>query len=264
MVKAPARDPSDFGIAHSAEPALFMPEKTKRTSTPKRILHMGSFALFEVGFIDRVVGVRVTFDFNVSLDGCAILNSAVCAFYDIRVKPGAGVSADELSADKLISIQFTTPDLLNSGIWALVAQFVPTHLERMTWLPALEKVDFVGATVRGSGIMMEFLSAFYGLSAWDDYADPAYFDKLLLTQDKKPSRLILTRICQRLRTRANKISQAAAQAHVFYREVARTGKLWTVRDQGGFPQPMTNDGYRAQPFWSSLSRVQRIVKNVPA
>jgi hypothetical protein len=32
----------------------------------------------------------------------------------------------------------------------------------------------------------------------------------------------------------------------------------------GFPQPMTNDGYRAQPFWSSLSRVQRIVKNVPA
>jgi hypothetical protein len=60
------------------------------------------------------------------------------------------------------------------------------------------------------------------------------------------------------------MSQAAAQAQAFYREVAKTGKLWTVRDQGGFPQPMTNDGYRAQPFWSSLSRVQRIVKSVPA
>ncbi len=60
------------------------------------------------------------------------------------------------------------------------------------------------------------------------------------------------------------MSQAAAQAQAFYREVAKTGKLWTVRDQRGFPQPMTNDGYRAQPFWSSLSRVQRIVKNVPA
>jgi hypothetical protein len=71
VVKAPARDPSDLCIAHSAEPALFMPEKTKRTSTPKRFLHMGSFALFEVGFIGRVVGVRVTFDFNVSLYGCA-------------------------------------------------------------------------------------------------------------------------------------------------------------------------------------------------
>jgi hypothetical protein len=71
IVKAPARDPSDLCIAHSAEPALFMPEKTKRTSTPKRFLHMGSFALFEVGLKGRVVGVRVSFDFNVSLDGGA-------------------------------------------------------------------------------------------------------------------------------------------------------------------------------------------------
>ena len=71
MVKAPARDPSDFCIAHRAEPALFMPEKAKRASTPKRFLHMDSFALFEVDFIGRVVGVRVSFDFNVSLDGDA-------------------------------------------------------------------------------------------------------------------------------------------------------------------------------------------------
>jgi hypothetical protein len=37
VVQAPTRDPSDFGIAHSADPALFMPEKAKRTSTPKRV-----------------------------------------------------------------------------------------------------------------------------------------------------------------------------------------------------------------------------------
>jgi hypothetical protein len=70
-VNAPARDPSDFCIAHSAEPALFIPEKAKRASTPKRFLHTGSFALLEVSFVGRVVGVRVTFDFNVSRDGCA-------------------------------------------------------------------------------------------------------------------------------------------------------------------------------------------------
>jgi len=71
VVKAPARDPSDFGIAQRAEPALFMPEKAERASTPKRVLHMSFFAFFEVDFIGRVVGVRVSFDFNVSLDGCA-------------------------------------------------------------------------------------------------------------------------------------------------------------------------------------------------
>ena len=71
MVKAPARDPNDFCIAHSAEPTLFIPEKAKRASTPKRILHMSFFAFFEVGLKGRVVGVRVRFDFNVSLDGYA-------------------------------------------------------------------------------------------------------------------------------------------------------------------------------------------------
>src|SRR6266478_5445699 len=71
MVKAPARDPSDFCIARSAEATLFIPEKAKRTSAPKRFLHMGFFAFFEVGLIGRVVGVRVSFDFNVSLDGGA-------------------------------------------------------------------------------------------------------------------------------------------------------------------------------------------------
>jgi hypothetical protein len=70
-VQAPARDPSDFGIAHSAELVLFLPEKAKRTSTPKRFMHLASFALFEVDFIGGVVGVRVTLHFNVSLDGCA-------------------------------------------------------------------------------------------------------------------------------------------------------------------------------------------------
>src|SRR5258708_28372001 len=73
------------------------------------------------------------------------LNSVIFAFYDIRVKPCAAVSADDLSADKQVSIQFTTPDLLNSGIWALVSQFGPKHLERMTWMPAFEKSDFVCA-----------------------------------------------------------------------------------------------------------------------
>src|SRR6516162_8907089 len=71
MVKTPARDPSDFCIARRAEAPLFVPEKAKLTSTPKRFLHMGLFAFFEVSLIGRVVGVRVSLDFNVSLDGGA-------------------------------------------------------------------------------------------------------------------------------------------------------------------------------------------------
>jgi len=60
------------------------------------------------------------------------------------------------------------------------------------------------------------------------------------------------------------VSQAASQATAFYRDVARKHKMWTIRDEQGFPAPKTSDGARAQPFWSSLSRAQRIVATVPA
>lgn len=60
------------------------------------------------------------------------------------------------------------------------------------------------------------------------------------------------------------MSQSASQAAIFYREVAASGRLWTVRDSDGFPAPKNSSGQRAQPFWSSLSRVQKIIGSVPA
>src|SRR5262249_48040081 len=41
-------------------------------------------------------------------------------------------------------------------------------------------------------VIME-VGTHHGLRSWDDYADPAYSDKLLLTTAKRPSCLILTR-----------------------------------------------------------------------
>jgi len=55
VVKAPARDPSDFDIANSAEAALFRPEKAKSLGTPERVQHMRTFPIFEVGFVHRIV-----------------------------------------------------------------------------------------------------------------------------------------------------------------------------------------------------------------
>ena len=60
------------------------------------------------------------------------------------------------------------------------------------------------------------------------------------------------------------MSQSASQAAVFYRQVAKEKKLWTVKDIGGFPAPKASTGERTMPFWSSLSRVQKIIKTVPA
>lgn len=60
------------------------------------------------------------------------------------------------------------------------------------------------------------------------------------------------------------MTQAASQATTFYREVARTRRLWTIRDKAGFPAPMNPEGKRSQPFWSSRSRAEAAIRNVPA
>jgi hypothetical protein len=59
------------------------------------------------------------------------------------------------------------------------------------------------------------------------------------------------------------MSQAASQAWAFYREVAKKQVVWTIRDADGFPAPINSSGQRAQPFWSSRRRVEKIIATVP-
>jgi hypothetical protein len=58
--------------------------------------------------------------------------------------------------------------------------------------------------------------------------------------------------------------QSASQAAAFYREVAEHQLVWTICDEDGFPAPLNPSGERAQPFWSSRSRVERIIATVAA
>lgn len=55
------------------------------------------------------------------------------------------------------------------------------------------------------------------------------------------------------------MTPSSEQATTFYREVAHSGKLWTVKDAKGFPAPKNQDGVRAMPFWSSLDKVNRVI-----
>jgi hypothetical protein len=59
------------------------------------------------------------------------------------------------------------------------------------------------------------------------------------------------------------MSVSAAQADAFYREVLQRHEVWTIRDDNGFPAPLS-DGKRAMPFWSAKSRAELIVAEVDA
>ena len=61
----------------------------------------------------------------------------------------------------------------------------------------------------------------------------------------------------------DQVSVAGINAADFYSEVTSGGRVWTIRDAGGFPAPQ-GDGSRAMPFWSSRERVERVIASVPA
>lgn len=58
------------------------------------------------------------------------------------------------------------------------------------------------------------------------------------------------------------MSLAGLQAAAFYKEATKAGRVWTIRDSSGFPAP-GGDASRAMPFWSSRSRVEKIIASVP-
>lgn len=58
------------------------------------------------------------------------------------------------------------------------------------------------------------------------------------------------------------MSQSASQAAAFYRDVAEHRVVWTLKDDGGFAAPKGADGVRVMPFWSTRSRVERVIASV--
>jgi Protein of unknown function (DUF2750) len=60
------------------------------------------------------------------------------------------------------------------------------------------------------------------------------------------------------------MTQSASQATAWRTDVRASGRVWTVEDDDGIPAPINADGRRSMPFWSTRSRVERIIAAVPA
>jgi Protein of unknown function (DUF2750) len=60
------------------------------------------------------------------------------------------------------------------------------------------------------------------------------------------------------------VSQSASQAAVFYRDVAQTRTVWTLRDAGGYPAPKNHEGSALSPSGHRAHERERIVSTVAA
>ncbi len=119
------------------------------------------------------------------------LNSIGCALFSARWKKGESIPPPLFS--DLFSILLITRDLLDLGTWKVVGN-APVSLSRDA-IPyeSLRKAGFVGAKIVGSKIISSFANAFFGLDIWDKWADPKYLDKLLMSPDKRPTHVCLSR-----------------------------------------------------------------------
>lgn len=118
------------------------------------------------------------------------LNSVSAALFDVLVN-----SADEsiplLSTDKIFSIILVTKDLLDSGRWKVIGEDKSLIDSISSYLARIRSHGYVGAKIRGSANVEEFINAFYGLMPWDDWYIPNYLDDFLLSPDKKPIERIM-------------------------------------------------------------------------
>ena len=118
-------------------------------------------------------------------------NVVTCAFYDIRVSFEFAPAEVQLPIDRLIACQSTTREQLDCFAWRVVAREQPLQLEREYWAnEQYQGSGWVGAKIRDAAIIEDFLNAYYGLGAWDAWYDPEYFDKMLISRDKRPNKLL--------------------------------------------------------------------------
>ncbi|OYX05184.1 MAG: hypothetical protein B7Z12_04240 [Caulobacter vibrioides] len=60
------------------------------------------------------------------------------------------------------------------------------------------------------------------------------------------------------------MSIASLQADAFYRELAKTQSVWTIRGADGFPTSTNGSGETAMPFWSTENRARAVIDKVEA
>lgn len=117
-------------------------------------------------------------------------NAPSCALYDIRHAVGTTPASAILPLERVLSAVSTTADRLDHHHWKVFFR-LPVALQQQFWPnePARDS-HWVGARTYGSGIVENFLDAYYGLIPWDFYKDPNYFDKLLFFGRKRPKNVI--------------------------------------------------------------------------
>lgn len=117
-----------------------------------------------------------------------------CIISNIQTDIKPDLSNIGISENNIISAVFITEESLDKGLWPILFQGVVNRKVLETYFPNIDKVergDIVGVTTEGSSIIDDFIQAYFGLKAWNDWHEPDFLDKeILISPDKKPDNII--------------------------------------------------------------------------
>ena len=117
----------------------------------------------------------------------AVLNSVSCALFNQKIATNTVDPSPDVG--RLFSTVMTTRDLIDTGHWKIIGKCDISVSRTEFPFESLRASGFIGAKVIGSRNIEEFANAYCGLSPWDDWADPHYLDRLLISQKVKPTKL---------------------------------------------------------------------------
>lgn len=121
-------------------------------------------------------------------DQAEVLGAVAVCLFDVPCMQelAADTPAPEIDVSTMFSAIMTTDDFLQTRRWPIVGSCTPVI--PMEAAPGEEFRDrgYIGAKVYGSGILEQFVRAFYGKAPWDDYYLPDYFDAMLISPEWKP------------------------------------------------------------------------------
>jgi len=140
--------------------------------------------LFAVPLVDSTYALGQVIDLQMP-------NVVRCAIYSARLSAGDFSRASAIHADAtLISLVATTREHLDFGVWTALGS-APISVRR-DQLPneRFRAAGWVGAKIHDASIVEEFCNAFHALLPWDDWADPDYLDRLLVSPSVKPKNLV--------------------------------------------------------------------------
>lgn len=120
-----------------------------------------------------------------------MINTVRIAIYDELIKEIDTIDLSTLiNAEDLISLIEVTREKLDSGVWPIIGtkdnvipidKFPNEQYRANKWINSL---------VYDAGLAEDFINAYYALTPWDDWYDPNYLNKFLISLSKKPNNLL--------------------------------------------------------------------------